>query len=132
MGAATDVARHHLKAAGPEREAGAPLPVLVQCSALRPHSPGPLRFDLRASDTPAMTHDQAVAEADRLRREHPQRHRLVFAPRKRMDGDWEVVTARPDGIVVPEERQAEMRAGPQVTPDPTESQTPPIHGQRGF
>jgi hypothetical protein len=80
-----------------------------------------------------MTHDEAIAEAARLRREHPQRHRLFFAPRKRMDGDWEVVTARPDGIeLVPEERQAEMRAGPQVTPDPTETQTPPIPGQRGF
>lgn len=80
-----------------------------------------------------MTHEQAVAEAERLRREHPQRHRLVFAPRKRVDGDWEVVTARPDGVeLVLEERKAEMRAGPQVRPDPTESQTPPIHGQRGF
>jgi hypothetical protein len=80
-----------------------------------------------------MTHDEAVAEAARLRREHPQRHRLVFAPRKRVDGDWEVITARPDGVeFVPDERQAETRAGPQVTPDPTESQTPPIHGQRGF
>ena len=90
-------------------------------------------MDVGASDTPTMTHDQAVAEAERLRREHPQRHRLVFAPRKRVDGDWEVVTARPAGVeLVPEERQAETRAGPQVTPDPTESQTPPIHGQRGF
>jgi hypothetical protein len=52
-----------------------------------------------------MTHDEAVAEAERLRREHPQRR---------------------------QERQAELRAGPQVTPDPTESQTPPVHGQRGF
>ena len=51
-----------------------------------------------------MTPDQAVAEAERLRREHPQRHRLVFAPRKRVDGDWEVVTARPAGELVPEER----------------------------
>ena len=80
-----------------------------------------------------MTHDQAVAEAERLRREHPQRHRRVFAPRQRADGGWEVVIARPDGIELgPDERQAEMRAGPQVKPDPTESQTPPIHGQRGF
>jgi hypothetical protein len=36
-----------------------------------------------------MTHDEAVAEAERLRREHPQRHRLFFAPRKRVEGDWE-------------------------------------------
>ena len=72
-----------------------------------------------------MTHDEAVAEAERLRREHPERHRLVFAPRERVDGDWEVVTGRPAGAeLVPEERQAEMRAGPQVKPDPTESQTP--------
>ena len=80
-----------------------------------------------------MTHDEAIAEAERLRREHPQRRRLVFASRERADGTWEVVTARPDGVeLAPDERQAEMRAGPQVTPDPTESQTPPIHGQRGF
>jgi hypothetical protein len=48
-----------------------------------------------------MTHDQAVAEAERLRREDPQRQRLIFAPRKRVDGDWEVVTARPAGELVP-------------------------------
>ena len=80
-----------------------------------------------------LTRDEAVAEVERLRREHPQRRRLVFAPRKRADGTWEVVTVRPDGVeLASEERQAETRAGPQVTPDPTETQTPPIHGQRGF
>ena len=84
-------------------------------------------------ETGAVTHDEAIAEAQRLRREHPQRRRLVFAPRARPGGDWEVVVARPGGAeLAPEERQAETRAGPQVTPDPTESQTPPIHGQRGF
>jgi hypothetical protein len=86
-----------------------------------------------ASILATVTHDEAVAEAERLRREHPQRRQLVFAPRERADGGWEVVTARLDGIELPaDERQAETRAGPQVTPDPTESQTPPVHGQRGF
>jgi hypothetical protein len=80
-----------------------------------------------------MTHDEALAATERLRREHPQRRQLVFAPRERADGAWDVIVARPDGVpLAPEERQAETRAGPQVTPDPTEAQTPPIHGQRGF
>jgi len=80
-----------------------------------------------------MTHDQAITEAERLRREHPQRRRLVFAPRQLADGDWVVITARPDGMeLASDERHAETRAGPQVTPDPTETQTPPIHGQRGY
>jgi hypothetical protein len=80
-----------------------------------------------------VTHDEAIAEAERLRREHPQRRLLIFAPRERPDGDWEVISVRPDGAEpAPDERHAETRAGPQVTPDPTESQTPPIHGQRGF
>jgi hypothetical protein len=63
-----------------------------------------LRFDASERYS-GHEHDEAVAEAERLRREHPQRR---------------------------QERQAEPRAGPQVTPDPTESQTPPVHGQRGF
>jgi hypothetical protein len=42
-------------------------------------------------------HNEAIAEAERLRREHPQRRRLVFAPRERPDGDWEVISVRPHG-----------------------------------
>jgi hypothetical protein len=57
----------------------------------------------------------------------------VFAPRKEADGSWGIVIAGPTGVeLAPDERQAETRAGPQVTPDPAETQTPPIHGQRGF
>jgi hypothetical protein len=80
-----------------------------------------------------MTHDEALAECARLRREHPDRHRRVFAPRKKADGSWGIVIAELGGLeFASEERHAETRAGPQVTPDPTETQTPPIHGQRGF
>ena len=80
-----------------------------------------------------MTHEEALAECARLRREHPDRHRRVFAPRKEADGSWGIVIAEPGGLeFAPDERHAETRAGPQVTPDPTETQTPPTHGQRGF
>jgi hypothetical protein len=57
----------------------------------------------------------------------------VFAPRKQADGSWGIAIAEPGGLrFASDERHAETRAGPQVTPDPTETQTPPIHGQRGF
>jgi hypothetical protein len=80
-----------------------------------------------------MTHDEALAECARLRREHPNRHRLVFAPQQDADGSWGIVIAKPAGLeVASDERYPETRAAPQVTPDPTETQTPPIHGQRGF
>src|SRR6476469_6445367 len=46
----------------------------------------------------SMTHDEALAECARLRREHPDRHRRVFAPRKEADGSWGVVIAEPGGL----------------------------------
>src|SRR5919199_4208016 len=95
--------------------------------------PLPLPYERARRHAWSMTHDEALAECARLRREHPDRHRRVFAPRKEADGSWGVVIAEPGGLEFASgERHAETRAGPQVTPDPTETQTPPIHGQRGF
>jgi hypothetical protein len=80
-----------------------------------------------------MNRAEADAECDRLRREHPDRDRLVFAVREVDAGNWEVVIAQPHGVEVDRgELHAETRASPEVTPDPTEGQAPPIHSQRGY
>ena len=77
-----------------------------------------------------MTKDEAEAETARLRRAHSDR---LFAARERPDGSWEVVEARVPGAPPHEpERHAETRSGPEVTPDPTEDQAPPVWSQRGF
>jgi hypothetical protein len=76
-----------------------------------------------------MTHDQAVARCTELQEKEPDH---VFAVREGERGNWEVVRVTLPFEPTPPKRQAETRAGPDVRPDPTETQTPPIHGLRGY
>ena len=75
-----------------------------------------------------MTHDEAVARSKELHEEQPG---CRFAVREAEGGEWEVVSVSMP-IQTPPERQAETRAGPDVRPDPTETQHPPVHGTRGY
>jgi hypothetical protein len=75
-----------------------------------------------------MTHDEAVARCKELGEQQPDRR---FAVREAGDGEWEVVSVTMP-IQTPPKRQAETRAGPDVRPDPTETQHPPVHGARGY
>ena len=77
----------------------------------------------------AMTHEEAVTRCKELQDEQPDR---VFAVRDAGDGEWEVVGVTLPIGRTPPERKAETRAGPDVTPDPTETQQPPVHGTRGY
>jgi hypothetical protein len=75
-----------------------------------------------------VTHEEAVARCEELQEEEPE---AVFAVREARDGEWEVVRVTLP-IKTPRKRQAETRAGPDVRPDPTETQQPPIYGRRGY
>jgi len=76
-----------------------------------------------------MTHEEAVARSKELSEDQPGR---AFVVRDAGDGNWEVVGVTLPFKPTPAKRQAQTRAGPDVRPDPTESQSPPVHGQRGF
>jgi hypothetical protein len=75
-----------------------------------------------------MTHDEAVARCKELQEQDPNG---VYAVREVGAAEWEVVSVKLP-IKTPPDRQAETRAGPDVRPDPTETQHPPVHGTRGY
>lgn len=76
-----------------------------------------------------MTHEEAIALKTKLAAEEPDK---VFELREAQDGSWEVVSMTLPIERTPPVRQAETRAGPDVRPDPTETQHPPVHGTRGY
>jgi hypothetical protein len=66
-----------------------------------------------------MTHQEAVDESERLRREHPDRHAANWLPRRLDSGGWTVVrvpAARPRGR---RDLRGEV-APPPPRPDPSQ------------
>jgi hypothetical protein len=77
-----------------------------------------------------VTRDEAHAERDRLEREHPEREQLIFAVREQEPGKWAIVTARVDGLTPRGPLTAEIRARPQMLPDPAQDTDPRTHPER--
>ena len=68
-----------------------------------------------------MTRDEAVAEAERLGREHPERDAAAWFPKQEDSGDWVVLRVpRPAGG-----KPGELRAGFDEDPRPDPSQDVP-------
>ena len=68
-----------------------------------------------------MTHHEAVAEAERLAREHPERDSAAWFPKEQDAGEWVVLK-----VPRPASRQREeLRTGFDETPRPDPSQDVP-------
>lgn len=71
-----------------------------------------------------MTRDEAAAEAERLRREDPERARYLFAPRRGEDGEWQVARVEVPGG----SGSVDLKEGvvaPPVKPSPGQLEPPP-------
>ena len=67
-----------------------------------------------------MTHYEAVAECERLSREHPERETHRWAPRQAGDGSWEVARlALPEGL-----RRGPLHETTEAKPRPPEADDP--------
>jgi hypothetical protein len=69
-----------------------------------------------------MTHEDAIAECQRLAREHPDRGTTAWSPRQEDSGEWVVKFARPGRSL----KRDELRTGQQedVRPDPSQDVPP--------
>jgi hypothetical protein len=68
-----------------------------------------------------MTHEEAVAEVERLAREHPERDTAAWFPKEEDSGEWVVLKVpRPPG-----RKREELRTGLDEAPRPDPSQDVP-------
>jgi hypothetical protein len=88
------------------------------------------RIDVREPPPPTlptrlhrhMTREEAIADAARLSREHPERDRFTWMPRKAAGGQWEIARVR-----VPSRAPQDLHTGTAENPiAPRDDPRPPL------